>query len=145
MNSGFLSDTDVIAEMTSTFADAEVISRGSSFFIARASRYGRRWILKGINPEAAEDVLARQQILKEFEILSALSHPGIVRFSGIEEVDGLGLCVIMEWIEGPTLEESLMQGILSRDDRRRLMFEIVEAVAYLGIFRKYPTNCLPES
>lgn len=33
MNSGFLSDTDVIAEMTSTFADAEVISRGSSFFI----------------------------------------------------------------------------------------------------------------
>ena len=39
MNSGFLSDTDVIAEMTSTFADAEVISRGSSFFIARASRY----------------------------------------------------------------------------------------------------------
>ena len=131
MNSGFLSDTDVIAEMTSTFADAEVISRGSSFFIARASRYGRRWILKGINPEAAEDVLARQQILKEFEILSALSHPGIVRFSGIEEVDGLGLCVIMEWIEGPTLEESLMQGSLSRDDRRRLMFEIVEAVAYL--------------
>ena len=63
MNSGFLSDTDVIAEMTSTFADAEVISRGSSFFIARASRYGRRWILKGINPESAEDVLARQQIL----------------------------------------------------------------------------------
>lgn len=76
-------------------------------------------------------MLARQQILKEFEILSALSHPGIVRFSGIEEVDGLGLCVIMEWIEGPTLEESLMQGSLSRDDRRRLMFEIVEAVAYL--------------
>lgn len=131
MNSGFLSDTDVIAEMTSTFADIEVVSRGSSFFTARATRYGRRWILKGINPESADDVLARQQLLKEFEILSALSHPGIVRFSGIEEVDGLGLCIIMEWIEGPTLEEALKQGVFSRHDRRRLMLEIVEAVAYL--------------
>lgn len=131
MNSGFLSDTDVIAEMTSTFADIEVVSRGSPFFIARATRYGRRWILKGINPESADDVLARQQLLKEFEILSSLSHPGIVRFSGIEEVDGLGLCIIMEWIEGPTLEEALKQGVFSRDDRRRLMLEIVEAVAYL--------------
>lgn len=131
MNSGFLSDTDVIAEMTSTFADVEVVSRGTSFFTARATRYGRRWILKGINPESADDVLARQQLLKEFEILSSLSHPGIVRFSGIEEVDGLGLCIIMEWIEGPTLEEVLKQGVFSRDDRRRLMLEIVEAVAYL--------------
>lgn len=131
MNSGFLSDTDVIAEMTSTFADAEVVSRSNSFFTARATRYGRRWILKGINPESSDDVLARQQLLKEFEILSALSHPGIVRFSGIEEVDGLGLCIIMEWIEGPTLEEALKRGIFSRDDRRRLMLEIVEAVAYL--------------
>lgn len=131
MNSGFLSDTDVIAEMTSTFADVEVVSRGTSFFTARATRYGRRWILKGINPESADDVLARQQLLKEFEILSSLSHPDIVRFSGIEEVDGLGLCIIMEWIEGPTLEEALKQGIFSRNDRRRLMLEIVEAVAYL--------------
>lgn len=131
MNSGFLSDTDVIAEMTSTFADVEVVSRGTSFFTARATRYGRRWILKGINPESADDVLARQQLLKEFEILSSLSHPDIVRFSGIEEVDGLGVCIIMEWIEGPTLEEVLKQGIFSRNDRRRLMLEIVEAVAYL--------------
>lgn len=131
MNSGFLSDTDVIAEITSTFADIEVVSRGSSFFIARATRYGRRWILKGINPESADDMLVRQQLLKEFEILSVLSHPGIVRFFGIEEVGRLGLCIIMEWIEGPTLEEALQQGMLNREDRRRLMFEIVEGVAYL--------------
>lgn len=131
MNSGFLSDTDVIAEITSTFADIEVVSRGSSFFIARATRYGRRWILKGINPESADDMLVRQQLLKEFEILSVLSHPGIVRFFGIEEVGRLGLCIIMQWIEGPTLEEALQQGMLNREDRRRLMFEIVEGVAYL--------------
>lgn len=131
MNSRFLSDTDVIAEMTSTFTDVEVVSRGSAFFIARGTRYGRKWILKGINEQSAGDVLTRQQLLKEFEILSMLSHPGIVRFSGIEEVVGLGLCIIMEWVEGPTLEEALRKGLLSRDDRRRLMLETVEAVAYL--------------
>lgn len=131
MNSGFLSDAEVIVEMTSAFADIEVISRSSSFFIARATRYGRRWILKGINKESAYDVLIRQQLLKEFEILAALSHPGIVKFSGIEEVGKLGLCIIMEWIEGSTLEEALRQGMFSRYDRRRLVFEIVEAVAYL--------------
>lgn len=131
MNSGFLSNAQILEEMTSTFADIEVVSKSSSFFIARATRYGRRWILKGIKNECADDILTRQQLLKEFEILSSLSHPGIVRFSGIEEVDKLGLCIIMEWIEGPTLEVALQQGMLSRDDRRRLLLEIVEAMAYL--------------
>lgn len=64
MNSGFLSDTDVIAEMTSTFTDVEVVSRSSAFFIARGTRYGRKWILKGINKQSAGDVLTRQQLLK---------------------------------------------------------------------------------
>lgn len=131
MNSGFLADTEIVAERDTSFSDIEVISQSSTHFIARCTRYGRRWILKGLRPEVAGDELMRQQLFKEYTILSMLSHPGIVSFAGMEEVDSLGLCIVMECIEGVTLDDALRSGALSRDDRRRLLLEIAEAVAYL--------------
>lgn len=131
MNSGFLVATDIASDCEMAFGEVEIISQSATHFIATCTRYGRRWILKGLRPEAADDALARQQLFKEYKILSMLSHPGIVAFAGMDEVGQLGLCIVMEWIDGPTLEDVLRDGPLSRDDRRRLMTEIAEAVAYM--------------
>lgn len=79
-----------------TFTDVEVISAGKTHFIARGARYGRLWALKGLRRECASDVLLQQQLMKEFEILSMLSHRGIVSFGGMEDVEGLGMCIITE-------------------------------------------------
>lgn len=130
-NSGFLGKIDAIEEQTPTFGDIRILSLRNSHFLAVGTRYGRRWCLKGVNRENADSTLARQRLLKEAEILSMLSHPGVVNFAGIEQVSGLGLCIIMEWIEGDTLENALTEGKLSRNDRRRILLEIIESSAHI--------------
>lgn len=130
-NSGFLGKTDAIEEQSPTFGNIRILSLRNSHFLAVGTRYGRRWCLKGVRREEADSTLARQRLLKEAEILSMLSHPGVVNFAGIEQVSGLGLCIIMEWIEGETLENALAEGKLSRNERHRLLLEIIESSAHL--------------
>lgn len=129
--SGFLGKTEMIKEDLSVFTDVKILTMRKPYFIASGSRYGRRWALKGLSTEYSDSTVHRQQLLKEFKILSSLSHPGIVSFAGMEEVEGLGLCIIMEWIEGPTLEQELRSGQLTVADRHRLLSEIVEAIAHI--------------
>lgn len=130
-NSGFMTEEPAFAASSTTFSEIEIISQHDTRFTARASRYGRLWLLKGLKKEYADDARQRQQLMKEFEILSSLTHPGIVNFAGFEEVADYGRCIIMEWIEGPTLESALLNESLSKNERHRILADIVEAVAYI--------------
>lgn len=146
-NSGFIDDGDLLAGYTSTFSDVEVIGLRDKHFFACASRYGRRWFLKGIRREFSGSTALRQQLLKEFEILTRLSHPNIVSTAGIAEVAGFGLCIVMEWIEGVTLEDVLAEGKISRSERLDLLTTIVETMDYIhskGIVHRdlKPTNIM---
>lgn len=130
-DSGFLTDQEVISDFTFKFRDIEIIGESRIYVYAKAVRYGHRWMLKGLKRDAADSVVIQQQLLKEFEIHSGLNHPGIVRAVSLENVEGLGKCIVTEWIEGKTLSELLKSDKISEDLRRRLIHETVDAVAYL--------------
>lgn len=130
-NSGFIDGRDLLAGYTSTFSNVEVIGLRDKHFFACASRYGRRWFLKGIRRDFSGSTVLRQQLLKEFEFLTRLSHPNVVSAVGVEEVEGLGLCIVMEWIEGATLEDVLVAGRLSRGERLDLLTSIVDTMDYV--------------
>ena len=129
--SGFLKDEDLIGKVSSVFADVLIIKESGINILAQASRYGRRWLLKGLKKEYAGSTLHRQRLFKEFEIHSRLQHPGIVTTVSLEEVEGLGECIVIEWVEGVTLEEALAGNSLSSADRKRITFEILDAVRYI--------------
>src|SRR5262249_14593607 len=59
------------------------------------------------NPER----LARFE--REAKILAALNHPNIATIYGLEPIPGSGRGIVMELVEGPTLEERLQSGPLS--------------------------------
>lgn len=93
--------------------------------IVVASRYGRRMLLKCLPADCTDDMRHREALVKEFEILSSLSHDNIVKAVAMDDVPSLGLCIVMEYIEGMPLNEfiddstprkvklQLLQGILS--------------------------------
>ncbi len=129
-DSGFVGSADLIASDSPEMRIVKIIRVSDMSVTAIGERYGHRWFLKSI-PEVESSTVAAQRLKKEFEIQSKLHHPGVATAVSLEKVDGLGLCIISEWIEGKTLTELLEEDQLTRSDRRRLANEIIDALAYL--------------
>lgn len=142
--SGYL--TNGFEGISYTFTNIEVLWQTRHNTLARAKRYGRWWILKSINQEYAKQTLYQQMMRKELEMLMKLQHPFIVQGVGIEEVHSLGMCIVMEYVEGVRLDEWLAIP-RSKKNRLRLVRELLDAVEYMhsvGIVHRdlKPSNIL---
>lgn len=128
------------------FTEVHLISEGDINILGKGKRYGRWWLLKGLQPDLSELTQYVEMLHKEFELLMKAQHPGIVQATGLEEVPGLGECIVMEYVEGTTLKEVMEQRLSSRT-AARLMDELTDAVAYihsLGIVHRdlKPSNII---
>lgn len=126
--SGYIQDT--FEGISHTFTDVEILHTSDVNIVAKAKRYGRWWLLKGLRQEVAVEQRYQQMLRKELEIMMQLQHPTIVTAVGLEDVDGLGTCIVMEYVEGVTLSEWL-KGHHRLQTRRSVAMELIEAVAYI--------------
>lgn len=126
--SGYLPDS--FEGISQTFTDVEILATSEVNVVAKAKRYGRWWLLKGLRKEVAGEAGYQQRLRKEFEILMQLQHPGVVMAVGLEDVEVLGLCIVMEYVDGVTLKEWLTKKP-TRQMKLRVMQEITDAVCYL--------------
>ena len=127
--SGFVRSDDILR--IDRFTDFSTVpSRGYNLLV-RAKRHGRWWMLKGLKESYRNDAVYQVLLQKEYEITSQLQHPMIVSVFSLEEVEGFGPCIVMEWIEGQTLKEWLAQGNHSRKQRRHVADMLMEALAYV--------------
>lgn len=123
--SGYLEDS--YEGVSRTFTDVEILSTSEVNVVAKAKRYGRWWLLKGLQQDVAGKAAYQQRQRKELEILMMLQHQNVVTAYGLEEVDGLGCCIVMEYVDGVTLRDWL-QGKTTRQARRRVARELIDAV-----------------
>lgn len=126
--SGYIQDT--FEGISHTFTDVEILHTSDANIVAKAKRYGRWWLLKGLRQEVAAEQRYQQMLRKELEIMMQLQHPTIVTAVGLEDVDGLGTCIVMEYVEGVTLSEWLKEHHRLQT-RRSVARELTDAVAYL--------------
>ena len=99
------------------FTDITDIPCNGHNILCKAKRYGRWWMLKGLKEVYRQDENYRNLLQKEFDILISLQHPNIVSASSFEEVPGLGMCIVMEWIDGLTLNEWITINRTTSDGR----------------------------
>lgn len=126
-SSGYINS--IKAEDISTeFTDVSIFRTTEYNVLAHAQRFGRRYMLKGVNPNGTDNALTRQMLRKEFEILIQMQHPNVVQTVGLEQVDGLGTCIVMEYVDGMTLKEWIGNG---GNDIIRILDELLRAVAYI--------------
>lgn len=121
---------DSFEGISQVFTDVEILNTSETNVVARAKRYGRWWLLKGQNRLVANEVAYQQRLRKELELLMQLQHPFVVAAAGLEHVDGMGDCIVMEYVEGKTLKEWLLAAH-PRKERRRVAMEMAEAVGYI--------------
>lgn len=114
-----------------------------------ASRYGRKVMLKVLKEEVRGVLQYEELLLKEFEILVSLTHDNIVKALSMDEIEGLGRCIVMEYIHGVTLSQWLEQPAHEAMDEAKhtILSEIFRAVDYLhsrGVLHRdlTPTNII---
>src|SRR5213594_811131 len=71
---------------------------------ARDSRLGREVALKVLPAAMANDAERMARFQREAQMLASLNHPNIASIYGLEESEGVR-ALVMELVEGPTLEE----------------------------------------
>ncbi len=127
--SGFVRPDDILK--TDRFTDFSTVSNRGYSLLTRAKRHGRWWMLKGLKEQYRQDTVYRALLQKEYEITSQLQHPMVVSAFSLEEVEGLGLCIVMEWVDGVTLKEWLAQGKHTKKQRRYVADMLLHALAYV--------------
>lgn len=115
---------------TAHFEQMTTLSSTYATAITKAKRNGRWWVLKSLGHANMGQRVYEEMLLKEFDILQSLQHPGIVTALDIEQVTGLGLCLVMEWVDGMTLKQWMEQPH-SRNERLSIAMQLADALDYI--------------
>lgn len=99
--------------------------------IFSATRYGKRYMLKCLKNDFLYTPVYRQALTKEFEIGLQLEHPNICHTIGLEEVENLGTTIVMEYIDGDTLQQLIEQKQLSAEMAHKITRELMNALEYM--------------
>ena len=125
-DSGFISPTAFSAD----WQDITLLQQRNHNCLYTASRYGKRYVLKGLSADCQSltDMLLLQQ--KEFSLGITLSHPHIAETYSLENIEGYGRCIVMEYVDGTTLAEWLSTNP-STSSRQRVMMQLLDALEYI--------------
>ncbi len=96
----------------------------------KVRRHGKWYIIKGLKPEFRSQQLYVELLYKEFDLAVSLDHPNIVGTYTLENNERVGLCVVMEYVDGVTLRDFIATNP-SEQLRHRIMTQLLDAVAYL--------------
>jgi len=99
--------------------------------IFRIDRGGRFRALKCLKPDYRGDALYENILRKEFEIGYSLDHPNICEYYSLTNVEGLGNCIEMEWVDGRSLEDLLNGAHPSKELMDHILDGICDALSYL--------------
>ena len=99
--------------------------------IFSATRYGKRYMLKCLKNDFLYTPIYRQALTKEFEIGLQLEHPNICHTIGLEEVENLGTTIVMEYIDGDTLQYLIEQNLLTAQMEHKITQELMNALEYM--------------
>lgn len=127
-SSGIWEDAEL--RINSTYNILQELPSSPLSRIVVASRYGRRLLLKCLPIDCADNMRYLEALIKEFEILSALSHENVVKAVSMDEVPSLGLCIVMEYIEGVPLNE-FVDDSTPRKVKLRLLQDTLSALVHI--------------
>lgn len=109
------------------FSDFTPIPCKGFNLLCKAKRYGRWWVLKGLKEQYRQDENYKNLLHKEFDILISLQHPYIVSAYSMEEIPEMGTCIVMEWIDGITLEHWSGR----KPEGEGIFLQLLDAVHYI--------------
>ena len=104
-----------------------LINEGVYFRIYKA-KCGTKYVI--LKTPISADTMSLEILRREYELCRTLSHPCIVNTIGFEESSPIGPAIVMEFIDGLTLDEFVAHGATSAQCKSALR-DILDGVDYL--------------
>ena len=94
---------------------------------ATDTRLGREVALKLLPADFADDPDRHARFEREAKLLASLNHPNIATLFGLEHLDGCHV-LVMELVEGESLEQRLERGAIPLDEAIPIAVQIADAL-----------------
>jgi len=94
---------------------------------ATDSKLGRSVAIKFLPATVASDADRLSRFRREAQVLASLNHPNIAHIYGLEESGGAS-CIVMELVEGETLQERIKRSPIRVDESLTIAKQIAEAL-----------------
>ena len=108
----------------------EVLPGRSFNLMVKAKRQGRWFMLKGLKAEYRSQAVYLELLKKEYALMVQLDHPNIVKAYAKEENASFGPCIVMEYVDGVSLDVFLA-GKPSKDARIKVAWQLIDALSYI--------------
>lgn len=113
--------------------DMEILHSSDEGFsqLYRVCKNGRFFVYKALKEEYRGNLLYEELLDKDFNIGFSLSHICICQYFAKISHPVIGSCIVMEWIDGCTLEDLLKSGKADRVLCQKIICEICDAIDYI--------------
>ena len=131
-------------QFSENWQNISVLQTRRDNIIYTGERYGRRFLLKALQPQCALLTEYRLQQEKEFRLGIAFSHPNIAATYSLENVPEVGRCIVQEWIDGQTLN-GWLQTHPSLYERKRVWEQLMNVLAYVHSYQRVHHDLKPSN
>ena len=113
--------------------DLELIHTSKDGFneLYRICKSGRFFVYKALKKEYRGNLMYEDLLTKDFNIGFSLTHPGLCQYFAKISHPEIGNCIVMEWIDGCTLEELISSGHIDKMLAEKIICEICDALGYM--------------
>lgn len=101
------------------------------YLVYTAKKHGKWVMLKTLKPEYRDISVYQDMIEKEFDIRYNLAHPNIIMINDLEDVPGLGRCIITDDVYGDSLRKLIDERRITPDIILKLRHQLVDAMEYI--------------
>lgn len=115
------------------FTDITLIHSSENGYseVYKAQRMGKWYVLKRLISGMESNLRFQQLLAKEFEIGFRLNHPFVVQTTSYEQVEGLGLCIVQEYVDGESWRDFFSTTKVSKNEVYRILSELCDAIGYI--------------
>src|SRR5881392_1766700 len=97
-------------------------------FLAQDTKLERKVAIKMLPAKSIDDAQAKKRLFREARAAATLDHPNICAIYEVNE-DGDCLFIAMQYVEGQTLGEKLLESSLTTDEVLDIGIQVAEALS----------------
>ena len=113
--------------------------------IFTAKNNGKKVIIKTLKADRADNAQCRASLRNEYDTTASLDNKFVRKALDFVQIEGLGDCIVFEYIEGKSLAEHVRVGTLSEKQVKNVLVDVCDGLAYLHRNQVVHSNLTPEN